>query len=91
MEKSTKSSFSAVDFLFSDKLLGKIIGAFKSISTNAYIKGVKQNNWQSFQPTLWQRNFYEHVIRDENSYFKISEYIEYNPAKWCEDKYFEPN
>ena len=37
---------------------------------------------------LWQRNYYEHIIRDENSFVQILEYIENNPAKWCEDAYF---
>ncbi|OGU13416.1 MAG: hypothetical protein A2076_17360 [Geobacteraceae bacterium GWC2_53_11] len=36
---------------------------------------------------IWQRNYHEHIIRNEESYFKISEYIEYNPQKWLEDTY----
>ena len=35
----------------------------------------------------WQRNYHEHIIRDEESYLKISEYIEYNPQRWREDTY----
>ena len=42
--------------------LGEIIGAFKSMSTNAYIRNVKNNNWPSFDKHLWQRNFYELVL-----------------------------
>ena len=38
---------------------------------------------------LWQRSFHEHVIRNENDYREIWEYIEANPAKWAEDRYFE--
>lgn len=37
---------------------------------------------------VWQRNYYEHVIRDEQGYFKISEYIQTNPVRWQENKYF---
>ena len=37
---------------------------------------------------VWQRGFYEHIIRDENSYFKISDYIQTNPLKWQDDKYY---
>jgi hypothetical protein len=65
--------------------LGEIIGAFKSITTVAYIRGVKQHGWAPFPGKLWQRNYYEHVIRDEHDMNRIREYIIYNPAKWQED------
>ena len=34
----------------------------------------------------WQRNYWEHIIRNEQSYLEISEYIQNNPAKWAVDK-----
>ena len=61
--------------------LGDVVGAFKSLSTNDYIRNVKQNNWQRFDKKLWQRNYYEHIIRDEISYYQISEYIQTNALK----------
>jgi len=36
----------------------------------------------------WQTRFYDHIIRDEKSYRKISDYIINNPLKWFEDKFF---
>ncbi len=69
-----------------DKTVGDIIGAFKSITTNEYIKGVKLNNWQRFNGKLWQRNYWEHIIRNEKAYQNISDYIVNNPLKWNEDK-----
>lgn len=69
--------------------IGDIVGAFKSLSTNAYIKNVKRKNWSAFDGKLWQRNYHEHIIRDENSYLKISEYIKTNPLKWREDIYHD--
>ncbi|GMT46898.1 MAG: hypothetical protein IEMM0007_0464 [bacterium] len=72
----------------SDGSIGRIIQAFKSFTTNEYIRGVKQNNWRRFDKKLWQRNYYEHVIRDNESYRHISEYIQNNPLKWREDKYY---
>ena len=36
---------------------------------------------------IWQRNYYEHIIRDEKSYHAISEYIINNPAKWARGKF----
>jgi putative transposase len=68
--------------------VGDVVGAFKSLTTNEYIKNVKQNNWQSFAGKLWQRDYYEHIIRNEESYLKIAEYIQNNPLKWQEDKYY---
>ena len=38
---------------------------------------------------LWQRSFHEHVIRNDNDYCEIWEYIDANPAKWAEDRYYE--
>ena len=37
---------------------------------------------------IWQKNYFEHIIRNEESYLKISEYIMTNPIKWSLDKYF---
>jgi len=36
---------------------------------------------------VWQRNYHEHIIRNEEAYLNISEYIEYNPEQWQEDTY----
>ena len=43
---------------------------------------------ENFLPVLWQRNYYEHIIRDEKSYQRISEYIINNPKNWQEDNFF---
>ncbi len=37
---------------------------------------------------IWQRNYYEHIIRNEKEYLKILEYINENPYKWNNDKYY---
>lgn len=66
--------------------LGDIVGAFKSITTNEYINGVTTNNWPRFHKRLWQRNYYEHVIRDEADLNRIRDYIQSNPANWDEDE-----
>ena len=39
--------------------------------------------------SIWQRNYYEHVIRNEKEYYKILEYIEINPLKWEDDIYYK--
>lgn len=38
--------------------------------------------------TVWQRNYYDHIIRNENSFKRISEYIVNNPVKWSEDRFW---
>jgi REP element-mobilizing transposase RayT len=63
-----------------------VVGRFKSITTKKYIDGVNQNNWQRFDGKLWQRNYWEHIIRNENEYLRISQYIIDNPIKWDHDK-----
>ncbi|MCW3118448.1 MAG: hypothetical protein JWM28_2530 [Chitinophagaceae bacterium] len=69
------------------KTVGDIVGAFQSITTVEYIRGVKQLEWHPFDGKLWQRNYYEHIIRDEQSYHRISEYIINNPKNWKADKF----
>ena len=37
---------------------------------------------------LWQRSYYDHIVRNENEYLKIWEYINSNAQKWQNDKYY---
>ena len=67
--------------------VGDMMGAFKSITTVEYIRGVKTLGWQSFRGKLWQRNYYEHIIRNKHAFERISEYIKNNPKRWDEDKF----
>jgi len=66
--------------------VGRIVQAFKSLTTNAYIRGVKEAHWPSFPGRFWQRNYYERIIRNEEEMATIREYIASNPIKWTEDK-----
>jgi len=65
------------------KSIGSLIAGYKSVVT-------KQINILRNIPgvSVWQRNYYEHVIRDEKSYLKIAEYIINNPLHWLEDDYY---
>lgn len=60
--------------------IGAIVRGYKSAVT-------KQLNALNIGCSVWQRNYYEHIIRDEQSYKRISEYIINNPKKWSEDKF----
>jgi REP element-mobilizing transposase RayT len=62
--------------------LGEVVAWFKTMTTNAYIRGVKEAGWPRFDGTLWQRNYYEHIVRNEHDLNAIREYIENNPMQW---------
>ena len=63
------------------KPLGRLIGAFKTVSTK------KINILRDAPGTkLWQRNYYEHIIRNQNAMDKIRQYIVNNPLSWDLDQ-----
>jgi putative transposase len=63
----------------SPRSLGTIVGSFKSAVTRRLGREFRKAN-------IWQRNYYEHVIRNETEWDKIHRYIESNPAKWESDQ-----
>ncbi|MBF0234075.1 MAG: hypothetical protein HQK65_13715 [Desulfamplus sp.] len=65
------------------KTIGSIVRGFKIGVT----KWVRQ---QAPNQKVWQRNYYEHIIRDENDYNRIYDYIQNNPLKWELDSLY-PN
>ncbi|MCQ2321310.1 MAG: hypothetical protein MJZ91_08290 [Bacteroidales bacterium] len=67
--------------------LARVVQWFKTMSTNEYIRGVKQLGWPPFDRRLWQRNYYEHIIRNQLAYNNIANYINNNPVRWDEDKF----
>jgi REP element-mobilizing transposase RayT len=66
--------------------LPDVVRRFKSLTTKRYSDGVKQSGWVPFPGKLWQRNYYEHIIRNERSLDRIREYILNNPLRW----FFDP-
>ncbi len=61
----------------------QIIGTFKSITTRR-----KNGREGMFGRSLWQTSYYDHIIRNDADYLRIWQYIDSNPAKWVEDKYY---
>jgi len=61
--------------------IGAIIRGYKSSVT-------KQLNLLNIGCVVWQRNYHEHIIRNEQSHQTISNYIINNPANWSEDKFY---
>jgi hypothetical protein len=66
--------------------LSEVVQWFKTMTTNAYIQGVRDQAWPPFDRRLWQRNFYEHVVRGEGDLERIRRYIADNPAQWHLDQ-----
>ena len=81
--------FHGIIYLLSDSefnpTLSQIVGAFKSIVTHNYIIGVKTQDWKPFHKRLWQRNYYERIVRDDAALQKIQRYIQNNPVTWQTD------
>lgn len=63
------------------KSLAAIIGSYKSAVT----RHINQTMKTPTHPR-WQRNYYDHIIRDEDELNRIREYILYNPFRWAEDE-----
>jgi REP element-mobilizing transposase RayT len=66
--------------------IGDIIGAFKSMTTNKYIHGVRRAGWDPFEKRLWQQNYWEYIVRDDDALNRIREYICVNPVRWTSDQ-----
>ncbi len=61
--------------------LGNIVGAFKTTAATRFNKLNHQVG-----ATIWQRSYYDHIIRNDGELGKIREYIRYNPLKWELDR-----
>jgi len=59
--------------------LGEIIRMYKAIST----REIRRTVTEDFR---WQRNYYEHIVRNEESLNRIREYIVNNPTQWDVDR-----
>ena len=56
------------------------------MTTNEYFRNVYEKGWQRLHGKLWQRNYYERIIRNEQELMNISEYIRNNPLRWDLDE-----
>ena len=78
--------------------IGAIIRGFKkeknkkiknSINNDDYNKPLSFNlATVDLSKSIWQRNYHDHIIRNQKAYIKIAEYIENNPFTWKDDKYY---
>ena len=63
-------------------MLSKVVNSYKGIVTKTINKTNANTHF------AWQRSFYDHIIRNDDSLAKIREYIRDNPLKWDLDKYY---
>ncbi|MCL1909894.1 MAG: hypothetical protein FWG05_03055, partial [Kiritimatiellaeota bacterium] len=59
-------------------------------SIGVIVRGFKIGTTKRIGHSVWQRNYYEHIIRDYEDHNRISDYITYNPANWEKDRFYEP-
>ena len=65
--------------------LQNIMNWFKTMTTNEYIQNVKKGLYPPFKKSIWQRGYYEHIIRSENDMSEVCNYIKTNPQKWANE------
>ena len=68
--------------------VSEIVQSFKRYSTVEYVKMVKDGILPPFDKQIWQRSFYDHVIRNRDDYNEIYKYIYENPMKWQFDQLY---
>jgi len=62
-------------------ILGAVVGWFKTMSTNAYLRGVKEQDWPPINMRLWQRSYWERIIRSEKELINVRSYIAANQQR----------
>ena len=63
-----------------------ILRKYKSLVANKWLSVCKERN--IYMGKIWQRSYYDHIIRSEKDYLDIWKYIDENPLKWELDKYY---
>jgi REP element-mobilizing transposase RayT len=63
------------------KPVGRLVGVFKTVTTKRFNEARNSPGEK-----LWQRNYYEHIILDDNDYLRLAEYIQSNPMNWENDQ-----
>lgn len=80
----------ATDLRFNPQL-GNIVQGFKGLTTAQYAEEVHAGRWGPFDGRLWQRNYYDHIVRDETDLDRCRRYIMANPLNWATDVDREPD
>lgn len=94
---ANKNSPEEIPFHSPSKTIGSVIRGFKNGVTKqlkecGLLQELLANIYSPLQKTMrnsiWQRNYYEHIIRNQEACNSIADYINHNPAKWKNDEYY---
>jgi REP element-mobilizing transposase RayT len=66
--------------------LGRTVQWFKTMTTNNYIREVRQSGWKPFSKRLWQRDYFDHIIRNEVTLERTRDYMRNNPMYWSVER-----
>ncbi|ADR37677.1 hypothetical protein Ocepr_2229 [Oceanithermus profundus DSM 14977] len=66
--------------------LPEVMSWFKTMTTNAYIRGVRDEGWPRFEGRLWQRSYHDRIVRNETELDRLRAYIATNPLRWHLDR-----
>ena len=64
----------------------EILDAYKSLVSVQWLKICKQRNW--YMGKVWQRSYYERILRNEQEYYNKWDYIDTNLIRWMDDEYY---
>jgi REP element-mobilizing transposase RayT len=66
--------------------LARVVQWFKPITTTDHVLGVRKYDFQPFDRRLWQKNYYEHIVRNDGDMARIRHYIATNVTNWHLDR-----
>lgn len=75
-----------IKYLIDGVTLGKVIAVLKSKSASDWLKLINKEKINSIS-SIWQRNYFERILRDKKEYIAYIKYIEDNPKDWLNDSY----
>ena len=78
------ASYPVVNVVGRGIALPDVVQHIKSFTTARYRHAVLDHGWPRFNGRLWQRNYYERIIRDKRALANIRRYIRANPSNWIE-------
>jgi REP element-mobilizing transposase RayT len=79
-----------INYQIKSVTLGNIIRYFKARTVSDWLKLIELNQLNALA-SIWQRNYYEHLIRNEAEYLKFINYVKANPLNWQRDSYHPNN
>ena len=62
--------------------LQDVVDWFKTMTTNEYIRGVKEGLYEPYKSVFWQRSYFDHIIRSQDDLYETRKYIINNPRAW---------